>query len=1000
MKKESNVLRYNNTLRFAIGCIKYLTIFLLLENEAIYAQPLPSLDNHYNIETFDESKGLYNKDIYGLVFDRNGLGWIGNSDGLHIFDGKRVYKIKDYIHIDNPLLHEPVKALVYDKEKHKLIVFSFAKAKTNIYILHLDRLNQTTSQPPLTLMLSRFGPLVKWPIYDGHRINCIINSTPTFLDIINFKVVKIQVSNVVGMVFFLNNQNQLLLCARDGYNYHVQYIAEKVHLKYIDRYSVDGARLMSKRVMFSHLHSPIQVVLANKKQIEDVVHSNSDYKYPISAFQGIVQDSLGNFYLCSRDWGLQKLSINKPLAKKFKSIVEARTIFYQLKQDQGWVATSLGMQKFSLKKDTIPLLNWHKHESKRLFYYQCSVAINDSLVLFFPLYPQNDPLHRATLLNKKTNKTKLITLQYPNAIYSSDFYLQFTISTCKKMANGTIYLGTNHGLCIAQYNGKSVTIKPINIRSNDIINGILESPKPHHLLLSTELGLYEVDLLTKAEVQLQQGSFVSLLRHPTGWVAGSRQAGAYFFDNSNRVVRQLNTDNGLNSNTVYSILYDPKFYTIWFGTGNGLTMYHLKNNLLKTYFEKDGLVHNEFNRESTYMVPGDSLMLMGGIAGLSAIYNRNYFFSDINKIKPLVWGVDATYDNSQHHFSYISSGNMVSTFAPKLRKLVFHVASFASEQQLFGVLYRVDDGEWLNLKQGDDIELLEVDAGEHTLEIRGMTADGKITPTNTIKYKVSQIWYKSWWGISLFTLLGALLMIPVFLIRNRIVQVKAKEELYKNREKLFGMIAHDLRSPLSAYQGLAGVVNYLISKQEWAQLQKIGQEIDDTGRHLDLMLNNLLNWSLVQQKSLKPIYTSTSIDAIVNEILPVYKTVAGSKDIILDKIIEREMIINTDANLCALIIRNLLDNAVKNAPEKSTIKIDISQKGKSLTVLIENDFHDHKLPIVSDIVANINNPEWELKRGVGLKFVIQTLKLLKASIQVSILKNKNRIRWYVEIPEP
>jgi hypothetical protein len=51
------------------------------------------------------------------------------------------------------------------------------------------------------------------------------------------------------------------------------------------------------------------------------------------------------------------------------------------------------------------------------------------------------------------------------------------------------------------------------------------------------------------------------------------------------------------------------------------------------------------------------------------------------------------------------------SFAPKLRKLVFHVANFASEQQLYGVLYRVDDGEWLNLKQGEDIEMLEVDAG-------------------------------------------------------------------------------------------------------------------------------------------------------------------------------------------------------------------------------------------------------------------------------------------------
>jgi K+-sensing histidine kinase KdpD len=135
-------------------------------------------------------------------------------------------------------------------------------------------------------------------------------------------------------------------------------------------------------------------------------------------------------------------------------------------------------------------------------------------------------------------------------------------------------------------------------------------------------------------------------------------------------------------------------------------------------------------------------------------------------------------------------------------------------------------------------------------------------------------------------------------------------------------------------------------------------------------------------------------------MLPVYKTVAGSKDITLDKNIDKEVTINTDANLSALIIRNLLDNAVKNAPEKSTIKIEITKKDKKLTLLIENDFHEHKLPVVTDIVANINDPEWELKRGVGLKFVMQTLKLLKASIQVSILNNKNRIRWYVEIPEP
>ncbi|MDI9874698.1 sensor histidine kinase [Flectobacillus rivi] len=998
MKKESTVLRYSNTLRFALWCIKYLTIFLLLENGATYAQPLPRLDNHYNIETFDESKGLYNKDVYGFVFDRNGLGWIGNTDGLHIFDGKRVYKVKDYIHIDNPLLQEQVKALIYDKEKHKLIVFSFAKDKTNIYVLHLDRLNQKTSQPPLTLMLSRFGPLVKWPIYDGHRISCIINSIPTFLDIKNFCVVKTQLANLIGMVFFKNRQNQLLLCARDGYTYLVSNVNGKVHLKYVFKYTVDGARVMAHGVMFSHPYSPLNITLSNKKWIDDIVQLNSNKKYSIGSFQGLVEDSFGNFYLCSRDWGIQKLSVDRPLAKKIKCSIETRAIYYNKKKDQGWVGTPRGVQAFSLKIDTILLANWFKNESERVFYYQCSVAINDSLTIFFPLYPQNDPLHRATLLNKNTNKIKLVRLQYPNAIHNSDFYLQFTISTCKKMADGTIYLGTNHGLCSAQYDGQTIIIKPINIRNNDNINGVLESPKPHHLLLATELGLYEVDLITKTEVQLQQGSFVSLLRHPDGWIAGSRQAGAYFFDNHNQVIRQLNTDNGLNSNTVYSIMYDPKFYTIWFGTGNGLTMYHLKNNLLKTYFEKDGLVHNEFNRESTYMVQGDTLMLMGGIAGISAIYNRNYFFSDADKIKPLVWGIDATYDSNQHLFSYLSSGEKALTFSHKLRKLIFHVANFASKQQLFGVLYRVDDGKWLNLKQGEDIELLDVDAGKHILEIRAMTADGKVSPVRLIEYEVSQIWYKSWWGISLFTLLGALSMVPVFLIRNRIVQVKAKEELYKNREKLFGMIAHDLRSPLSAYQGLADVIKYLIEKQDWERLQIIGKEIDDTGRHLDLMLNNLLNWSLIQQKELKSYFVSTDLRKILQDLLPVYQTLAKAKDINLLVDVEQHTTLVIDRNLSSLVIRNLLDNAVKNAPEGSFIKMKINKEAQNMVILIENDFLANSLPIINEIVNNINTPNWELQRGVGLKFVIQALNLMQATTEVTIVGNFNRLRWYIKIP--
>jgi hypothetical protein len=91
----------------------------------------------------------------------------------------------------------------------------------------------------------------------------------------------------------------------------------------------------------------------------------------------------------------------------------------------------------------------------------------------------------------------------------------------------------------------------------------------------------------------------------------------------------------------------------------------------------------------------------------------------------------------------------------KLRKLVFHVADYASSQQLYGVKYRIDDSNWQTLNKGEDIELLNVDAGNHELEVKAITADGKISQSSIITY-VEPIWYKSWWGISLFVLLGAI----------------------------------------------------------------------------------------------------------------------------------------------------------------------------------------------------------------------------------------------------
>ncbi|MDI9868341.1 sensor histidine kinase [Flectobacillus roseus] len=996
MKKSVLAYRNRRRLEFVLCFLKTLLIFLLFEENLAYGQSLLSIDERYEIETFDESKGLISKDVNGLVFDKRKLGWLGNGDGLNIFDGKRVYKASDYLQSTNKLLEQPVKALIYDSTNNKLIVFSYAKTRTSIYVLHLDQIENGSSSKVISLISSLPGPLTAWPIYQKNLLAAIINSNTVFWDLKNFNVTRTRVCTLSAMALYTDIHNQIYLAKAKGYTYRVLLNKVDIKFKFVHKYTNQEVGYLWEKSMFSDLKCNASQVYKRAVNIEKILAKYTHQEYITKKITGIVTDPLGNYYLCGHDWGLQKLTPIKKIMKTLTFNRETRGICYSPQLEKGAIATPIGVKPFSLNEDSIR--NIFENDE---YYFNASVAINDSLRCILPLYPQSDSLRRGYVYNVKNATLTSIYLQYPSTITDYiNVFQQLTLLSGYRAKSGVLYIGTNYGLCVAKLKGAQMYLKPLDILPKEHINDIVESFKKGCLLLATETGIYEVDIYTRKVSLIQEGAFLCLLRYTKGWVAGSRQNGAYLFSVNNQLQQIINIHKGIHSNTIYCISFDNLYQTLWLGTSNGVSLYQLPTGLLKTYFKKDGIANNEFNKESYFNFPNDSLILMGGLAGITAIRNRAMFYTDIRNLRPSIWGVDAIFDNNQQQYQYINEGKPLVPLSAKLRKLVFHVADYASSQQLYSVKYRVDDSNWQTLNKGEDIELLNVDAGNHQLEVKAITADGKISQSCAITYYVEPIWYKSWWGISLFVLLGAILMIPVFLIRNRIVQVKAKEELYKNREKLFGMIAHDLRSPLSAYQGLAGVVNYLISKQEWTQLQKIGQEIDDTGRHLDLMLNNLLNWSLVQQKSLKPIYHHTTIGTIIHEMLPVYKTVAGSKDITLDKNIDKEVTINTDANLSALIIRNLLDNAVKNAPEKSTIKIEITKKDKKLTLLIENDFHEHKLPVVTDIVANINDPEWELKRGVGLKFVMQTLKLLKASIQVSILNNKNRIRWYVEIPEP
>ena len=128
--------------------------------------------------------------------------------------------------------------------------------------------------------------------------------------------------------------------------------------------------------------------------------------------------------------------------------------------------------------------------------------------------------------------------------------------------------------------------------------------------------------------------------------------------------------------------------------------------------------------------------------------------------------------------------------------------------------------------------------------------------------------------------------------------------------QLFQIIAHDIQSPLS--------YTISLSNQEGINKSEIGESLLD----LRDMTNSILTWASKNLEGIKFRKQTVDILAIIRTELEHYDHTINSKNLKLFLNGEAECI--TDPSLMAIIIRNVLDNAIKYSPNEGEIKVDLS----------------------------------------------------------------------------
>lgn len=206
---------------------------------------------------------------------------------------------------------------------------------------------------------------------------------------------------------------------------------------------------------------------------------------------------------------------------------------------------------------------------------------------------------------------------------------------------------------------------------------------------------------------------------------------------------------------------------------------------------------------------------------------------------------------------------------------------------------------------------------------------------------------------------------------NRIIlsQKNKLDELNAAKDQLFSIVSHDLRSSVNALKTSNSKLAESLESKNFEALDKQLQSNSAIAHSSYNLLDNLLHWALLQTKQLYFHKESVHLFSVVQQMEFNYKPLMQEKNIHFENLVPKALFAYADLSSLKIILRNLIDNAIKFSRENGNITIHGSSSEDFCTLTVEDSGKGMSKEIVnqlldeSALVSKKENPE---KSGTGL----------------------------------
>ena len=243
--------------------------------------------------------------------------------------------------------------------------------------------------------------------------------------------------------------------------------------------------------------------------------------------------------------------------------------------------------------------------------------------------------------------------------------------------------------------------------------------------------------------------------------------------------------------------------------------------------------------------------------------------------------------------------------------------------------------------------------------------------------------------IFLYSAIGLLLFLGIgaYFFREKVktnkiiaAQKETLDELNTTKDKLFSIVSHDLRSSVNALKSSNKILLDNLASKNLEALENLLHKNSTIVNGAYGLLDNLLNWALMQTEQQYFSIEKQRLFIITEHVAYNYKPLLLEKELNFENTVSKKEFVQADQESLKIVLRNLIDNAIKFSQPNGFIKIYSSNTIEGFTNLIVEDSglgmsDATRLKLLDDSVL-LNKKEHEdiIGTGLGIQLVKSMIK--------------------------